>query len=577
MFLIAITNSEIANKLESFNVEEFKINSSIVTIVTDNFLSTAIPEPNGFSIIESPFLAQHNLRDLILSQVTYKKERDILEIFKPTTSGRPIYYYINIKGNLFCSTHISMLRKAGVPIEENTNVLPEFFIYRCIMPPQTLYKNIKQLIIGSRLFIKFSNGKCIIKSINRYNPTKQDKSLKSVEKISKQTSNLLSESIKMLAPSKNRLAVLLSGGLDSSILTKICQNNYNINTTYSTGYPFEDPKKNTEKEYALSAAEAFQLQHNYYETTNEEYLRGFIEGISAAEEPLHHLQSVLFYLQNKGGFPKNKDIIINGLGADGVFGIGLHNTLYFGNKMFFRIFKYNPMIKLLRIASRVSGKGGEFVNHWLPKIRESQNSSLNDPNNIIWSLQKYGSENWVCNYFKVTRNDIIKNRYDTIKPFEDRSIYSIISILMLLEVVAITQSIWAKLGESQRKIIYYPYSQYDLLNYTYSIPWNMKLKKPKNILREVARQYNIPEFIINRRKSGMAIHYKYWAERGKIFESLVPLASKVFDITQIRNMQSPKPKKAMTYWNMLNYSIWKRLCINNEPLEILLEELNETI
>ena len=37
-------------------------------------------------------------------------------------------------------------------------------------------------------------------------------------------------------------------------------------------------------------------------------------------------------------------------------------------------------------------------------------------------------------------------------------------------------------------------------------------------------------------------------------------------------MQSTEPKKSMTFWNMLNYSIWKRLCIKNEPIEILLEE-----
>ena len=84
----------------------------------------------------------------------------------------------------------------------------------------------------------------------------------------------------------------------------------------------------------------------------------------------------------------------------------------------------------------------------------------------------------------------------------------------------------------------------------------------------------VPEFIITRPKTGFAIKDKHWAERGNIFEPLVPLAKKVFDEKQIRDMQSTDPKKAMTYWNILNYSIWKRLCINNEPVEILLDELN---
>ena len=53
--------------------------------------------------------------------------------------------------------------------------------------------------------------------------------------------------------------------------------------------------------------------------------------------------------------------------------------------------------------------------------------------------------------------------------------------------VPVYQSVWSKLGESQGKILYWPYYNQKLLNYAYSIPWELKLKKPKNILREVAR------------------------------------------------------------------------------------------
>ncbi len=102
----------------------------------------------------------------------------------------------------------------------------------------------------------------------------------------------------------------------------------------------------------------------------------------------------------------------------------------------------------------------------------------------------------------------------------------------------------------------------------------MKLTKPKGILRDVARQLEVPEFIIARPKSGFGIKRRSWAERGNIFEPLIPLASKVFDEEQIRSMQDSDREKAMTFWNILNYSIWKRLCINNESIEVLLEELS---
>jgi len=100
----------------------------------------------------------------------------------------------------------------------------------------------------------------------------------------------------------------------------VCQTTLGIDTTYSAGYPFEDPRNNVEKEYALSAAEAFQVKHEYYEPTNSEYLRGFVEAVSAAEEPIHHLSSVMLYMLFKKRLPQSKNVVVSGFGADGCWG-----------------------------------------------------------------------------------------------------------------------------------------------------------------------------------------------------------------------------------------------------------------
>jgi asparagine synthase (glutamine-hydrolysing) len=444
------------------------------------------------------------------------------------------------------------------------------------MPPATLYKNIEQLLSGSQLIIKLVNGKCKIVRIEDYiPPTPNEKEAGRIESISNSTLTLLDDTLQDLIPCKDRISVLLSGGLDSSILFKICESKYGIDTTYSTGYPFEDPNTNKEKTYALSAADAFETKHSYYEVTNEEYLRGVIEGISAAEEPLNHLQSVMMYLLFKGGLPQNKNIVITGGGAE-IWGLELQNIIHRSNKTLFKLLSTYPLITLLKTASDITGRGGGYIDllNSTSSTNIKKSYAISDPRNIIWSMQHYGSEEWICKYFGINESDIIKGRYNTIRQYEGRSIYDIISILDYFGDESVTQSIWAKLGESQGKIIYYPYTQNKLVKYAYSIPWEIKLKKPKNVLRNVARQCKIPEFIITRPKTGFGIRRKNWAERGDIFEPLVPLAKKVFDEKQIRNMQSLDPKKAMTYWNILNYSIWKRLCINNEPVEILLDELN---
>jgi asparagine synthetase B (glutamine-hydrolysing) len=534
-------------------------------------LSDFISEADGFSVVESPLIGTPDFRNIIFSKVSYDGKSDSLSIFKSTVSGRPIYYHINPNGEFFCSTHISLLRSAGVPIAENVDVLPEFFVFRFVMSPNTLYKDIFQLCSGDHLQLKIENNKVMLSRILNYTPPEPNNK-DNINVIIEQTLNLLNKSIKILEPLKNKLSVLFSGGLDSSILFKICQKNFETNITFSTGFPFENPKHNLEKEYSSSAANLFKTKHLFLDLTSKDYLFGFIQAISKAEVPIHHLQSVPIYLLLKK-IPQNNNIVISGLGADDLFGtITQYNQFHIEKNLLQKLLvKYvkSPYIKYL-----LSALNKDWRNYTI--IQENYRKStfpITNSNNLVWSLGTYGSEEWTSDYFNKTKEDIIKNRYNQIIKFHQRSIYDIISMLLFLGSASATQAIWSTLGESENKILYYPYTNVDVINYAFSIPWDIKLKKPKNILRFVAHQVEIPEEIINRQKSGFGINPELWAQKDGKFESLLPLATKIFNEDEIRKMQSLDVKKAMIYWNMLNYSIWKRICINNEPVDALLEEI----
>jgi len=571
MFLFALTRDGIAQNFASKKVEEFKIHTLKATIITDRFLSDVISEQNGFSLIESPLISTSCFRDTIFSQVTYDSTTDSIIVFKSTISGRPIYYHINPDGEFFCSTHISLLRFAGVPIEENVEVLPEFFVFRLVMPTNTLYKNIYQLFCGGVLQIKIINNKCKIKSITQYKPPQQDKKITSITDSASKVYDYLSESLTKLNSRKDETTVLLSGGIDSSILSTICKVNSLTKISYSTGYPFEDPAYNLEKTYSSSAAEALQMDYNFYEPTNQEYLTGFLEAIYTAEEPLHHLQSVLFHLLFKKGIPKNKQIIIHGQGAGTNF--GSNDFLYIQNRLYFKLLQKNPSFYPLKKISKVSPNAQKLVE----LVNKSKlKNSYADPKNPLWSWMDFGSKNWVCRYFNITENDIIKERYKIVKNFQNLSMNDIWSLYSLFSDEQITLSIWSKIGEANKKILYFPYYDKTVLDYVLSILWDLKLHRPiDNLRKKLAQHAQVPKFIINRKKSSLGIRSNHWAEKNGVFESILPLASKVFDKNELRKMQSSEPKKAMTFWNMLNYSLWKRLFIKKEPLEMLIEELDK--
>ena len=572
MFLFALTKGGIADNFHSVKFEECTLHSWKATIVTDNFLSKYVSDAEGFSIIESPLINTSNDENNIFLRISYSAKENRITVFKSTISGRPVYYHINSKGEFFCSSHISLLRTAGVLIEENTTVLPEFFVFRFVMPPNTLYKNIYQLFCGGILNLSITKTKCTIKSTTMYQPPPHDTTVTSNKENAKKIYGLLTESLKQLTPRKAETIVLLSGGLDSSVLTKISQSNSITNQSYSTRYPFENPQYDLEKEYSLSAAKALHVEHTFYEPSNQEYLIGFLEAINTAEEPLHHLQSVLFHLLFKKGVPKEKKLIIHGQGAGTTF--GSNDFLYIQNRLYFKFLLNSTPLNIIQKTSKLSPRAKKLVTILDKSIIKD---NYQDPRNPLWSWMDFGSKQWAYNHFHISENELIKDRYNFIKNLQNLSFYNIWALYSLFSDEQMTLSIWSKIGEGNKKILYFPYYDKTVLDYALSIPWHIKLHKPLDDLRKkIATQAQIPKFIIKRKKSSLGIKTNQWAEKNGLFEPILPLVSTVFDIQDIRKMQSNEPKHSMTYWNMLNYSIWKRLFINNEPLENLIEELEKT-
>jgi asparagine synthetase B (glutamine-hydrolysing) len=365
---------------------------------------------------------------------------------------------------------------------------------------------------------------------------------------------------------------LLSGGLDSSILFRICQEEMGINESYSTGYPFDDDSDNREKHYALSAAKEFNSDHTYFDTENRDYLISFIDTIAKAEEPIMHLGSAMDNLLFERGIPEEKRIIINGQGADCVWGTVFHLIHNRNNKPFFRFMSHHPFIDIAEQISRISNKGQGFVSS-IKTQKKKKDLPLSDPENLFWDFDQYGNKEWICQYYNTNQQELIRNRYSIMETYSDRSFYDKVSLIDAISDISTTQNIWSKIGEAHERILYYPFFHKDMLDTAFSIPWEIKLKRPKRILYEIAKKHKISSLITDRPKSAFAAKPKKWAEKGALLESFVPLASKVINEDEIRKMQSSEPTKAMTFFNMLNYCIWKRLIIQGEPTEKLIEEI----
>lgn len=583
MFGISITKELIT--IENSNYIQFKHDNNYFTIIVDNIFAKIEYTENGFNIIETvvPYdeISKDNAKNKyeILSNIIIDTDKRTIKICSPIILGRTLYYQAD-KQNFYCSTHISILRNLGIEIIENTAVLPEFFVYRHVTPPQTLYKGISKTIFGEELLFKWSNNEVslIRKSNSIVHPQKVSGILDS--NYPQLVEEILSEAIKQLKYNKSRVAVLLSGGLDSSILFKLVNKVIGSDRSFSTSYPFMnlDSRGDLEKKYSLSAAKALRSQHSHIEFTTEQYLEGFIEAVFEAEEPLHHLQSVMFYLLFKNGIDEDKCTVINGLGADGLFGLSIHNIIYsYKKSKVIRLCCQNKYSTILsNVLTQITGRDYTGAIELMKCLTIKE---IRDSQHAIWKFGAYGSEEWVIKRFKVRHEDIIKERLQYIENIEKNNLplYDLISSLDLLDDISSTVLIWDKLAQANNKRIYYPFLSKKMIEYSFTIPWDTKLKSSKFIIKQIGKTIGLPNFIITRKKSGFGVQAKAWAVNDGAFETLIPLCTKIFEETDMKRMQSIDSKEAMIFWNMLNYAIWKRLCIYNEPISELLEELDESM
>lgn len=575
MLFVALTRTSLQHQLPNGGSRQFQFAPGwFLTCATDDFMSR-------LDVTADKVIAQESLlsgigsaaEDVSFVAACFVPASQTLEVSKSCVSGRPLYYCTNSRGEFFASTHISWLRRAGVPIETDENVLPELLIYRLVTPPRTLFRGVREMGGAGSIIVDLQSGNLRISEAGRgYDPP--DAPMVEPEAATvPRVAEILRSVVMKLAPAAPRVATLLSGGMDSSVLTAIARDDLSAYDTYSSSYPFDGFETNSEQKYALSAANALGTRHTLFAPTAGDFLTAFVEALAAAESPLHHLQSTLLYLLFKVPIPGRSDRIICGLSADTAFGLDTHFAFRPRQNLRQRLLSLTP----LYLGLQALGSSSPRARAKAAQVAQFRRLSLpiSDPQHPVWNYGAYGDFEWVREHYGASREQIISCRLEKMHALAHRSFNDVLSLFSLNYDAATTATIWSKLAEAQRKILYNPFASREMLDAAFSVPWEVKLKTKKHLTRGVGRRVGVPDFILNRRKESFGVASDRWAERDGALEPLVGLAAKVVDIKQLRDLQSRDPNKAMTLWSLLNYAVLTRLCVKGESKESLLEELAE--
>lgn len=593
LFLVVADHTDHMPKIKAVEIgktAEFNLGDLHFEVLTDDCSrviqsdSTLLVYETVFpnQMIELPSINESMLDNLLDDVLRYFLVLDFskktITIAKSHSAARSLYYYIDQDNHrLFCSTKISLLRKHGVPIRENKDILPEFFMSRFVAPPNTMYDKIFKVTIGQKTKITLGEDFFEANACSSYIPPEANNESFHANHYSSRLLKLITQSLlKTLGPDKNA-SFLLSGGLDTSILAKIGIRKGIVHKTFSTSYPFIDSANDTEKQYALTAAKAFGTSHKYFRATTEEFFKSLFHCIAINELPIPWPQSAMLYLLFTKCLPRESRTIVCGYGADSIFGSGLYplKTLM----PFMKVLSFLRMRRFSKILVRALNL---FFKKDARIISASLKKDLNNPENVIWDSTSYADESWICKKFNVPKNDIIKGRLKLIQQYKGRALFDIICLLDLYE-GAETQESWNKLAESAGKKVIYPFANKRLVDLSFTIPWPVKLREPKYMLRCVARELAIPEFIVTRRKSsfGLATSSSVWGKPGGVFEPLMSICREYFSDDEIWELQTGAhagdKRKAATLWSVILYSIWRKIMIENVPVSDLVRLVNDKI
>jgi asparagine synthetase B (glutamine-hydrolysing) len=573
MLLVALTRRSVVARLSHSCWREFPISPGwFLTCVTDNFLSRLSVSEDEIAVSESLLASQESREhDDVFVSARFLRNNDTLQISVCPVSARHVFYCQDGKGNFFVSTHISLLRQAGVPVEPDPEVLPEFLVYRVVAPPRTLFRNIRRVPAAGDIMVQLKGGNWEVSEQNfGYTPPLPTADSKPEAEMVAEVAGFLNTSVSRLRPVADRVATLLSGGVDSSIVSTIARDQLLAHDTYSTAFPFDGFETNAEQKYALSAASALSTRHTLFTATPADYLAGFIEALAVAEAPLDHLQSVLLHLLFKQAIPGRIDRLLSGVSADTAFGGASQFRWSQPPSLRRRFFSLPPA----HLALRLLGQRWTKAQQLSASITEMQGLGLpiTDPRSPAWGVGAYGDFEWVQAHYGASREDVTSFRRSLLRPYLDRP-FDDVFVIYFLNFSGTGAEVWSKLAEGQRKILYCPFESKPVLDAAFAIPWETKFKSSKHIVRRVGKKLGVPEFALTRPKQSFGIVTNQWAEQGGPLEPLIAMAAKVVDIKQLRMLQGTAPNKAMTLWSLLNYAVLVRLFVMGESKESLLDEL----
>ena len=246
---------------------------------------------------------------------------------------KPLYYSQTRDYFRFASNTQALLAAGGVDTGIDPVALHHHFTLHAVVPaPRTLLKGVRKLP-PAHVMIITADGRDRVFPYWQLNAAPEGRPQTEDEWLEATRAALVKAVERRRVIADVPVGVLLSGGLDSSLLVALLAEHGGGNDllTFSVGFEDHPDERGSEFEFSDQIVERYATQHHKIQVPNHEVLDRLPEAIDQMAEPMVGQDAVAFYLLSER-VSRHVKVVQSGQGADEVFAgyfwyPQMHNTL----------------------------------------------------------------------------------------------------------------------------------------------------------------------------------------------------------------------------------------------------------
>lgn len=489
---------------------------------------------------------------------------------------KPLWYAHRNGAFIFASEPSALLESELVDRKINKQAIHRFLSFRAVPQPDHIFQGIKAIPAGH--WAMYSKDTLVLHKYWTYPVPHENSMSEQTNHIEKNVEDLLTEAIQCRLESDVPVGLMLSGGLDSSLIAALLREKLDCTIqTFFLGFQ-NAPAKYDEREAAQTVASKFKTDHLEHFVTEDDIFRVFPDFIKTLPQPCS--DGLQKYLLSEF-VSKHVKVVLSGSGGDELFAgyDWFQQILKLKNKSgirkcfphFCRQYLFHRFGQSIGVSERM--KRLSFFLH---------DDSFLSRYNIYKSLFKDEEKTYLCTKDFFDAADIsstMDSLEKILRPFDHLPEVDQISWLQietdLKNIILLNEDVVSMAHSLEMRV---PYLDHLLAEYVGRLYHQRKMKnqQTKYIIKAIAEKF-LPYDIVHRPKHGFIMPVGQWLKG-----PLKPLFENVFSresierrgIFQWQSIQKLKEQFLAGHdsyyriWNLMILELWLRVHVNDEKINL---------